>query len=407
MIESATNGSREAAPEAIRLLDFCKGVAIALIVLVHTRHGWFGWQGVHIFIVVAGFTLTHATLHRPTPLPWRQWYLRRAEKILPSYWLTAATGFLVVVLVATLNANENNPFSLSAASWRLAVDVTLLRNVSYKTMLANPNAALWFVPLIASFYLVFPSFYSLISKRTSVSSWLKILLIAATIELAYRAVAIYWLDGMPVAYGHGSFRSLGRVGQPLDKVPENFVFQLWAPFGFAPSRIAEFVLGMVGAFALQRDKTRFEHALFSRWSVLGGLALWLCGNGFLYAGRWGWVFADFMIAAGLILWVVNGARFAQRRMPKLFRRVSRLGVWSYYIFLTHLVVGYAHANLYTMWMNSMPLVVLMLVVTIGLMVVASWLLLCLDRSSIPRRIFRPHVDQFAAEIDSRRRGNAE
>ncbi len=388
MIESPTNKSRGVPPETMGLLDFCKGVAIVWIVLVHALHGWFGWQGVHIFIVLGGFTLTYATLHRAEPLTWRQWFLRRAERILPSYWLVAVAGFLVVVLVATLNANEKNPFSLSVAAWKLFTDLTLLRNFSYKTMLADPNSALWFVPLIVSFYLVFPLLYSLISKQRGVNGWLKILLIAAAIEFLYRAVAINWLDGMPVAYGHGFFKLLGRPVKALDELSATFAFQLWAPFGFSPSRLGEFALGMVGAFALLKDKAKFEQSLFSRWSVLGGILLWLCGSALLYAGRWAWVFADFVIAAGLVLWVVNAARLVQRVMPKLFRAVSRLGVWSYYIFLTHLLVGYAHANLYTLWMGSMTLVVLMLVLTLGAMVAASWLLLRLDRSALPKLVFR-------------------
>jgi len=387
-METATDRQREIPPVVLGLLDFCKGVAIVWIVLVHALRGWFGWQGVHIFIVLGGFTLTYASLHRAEPLAWRQWYLRRAERILPSYWLIAVSGFLVVVLVATLNANEKNPFSLSVAAWKLFTDLTLLRNFSYKTMLADPNSALWFVPLIVSFYLLFPWLYSLISKQRGVKGWIKILLVAAVIEFVYRAVAIYWLDGMPVAYGHGFFKLLGRPANALNEIPETFAFQLWAPFGFAPSRLGEFALGMIGAFALLRDGAKFEHALFSRWSVPGGLALWLCGNAFLYAGRWAWVFADFVIAAGLVLWVVNVARLVQRAMPKLFRGMSRLGVWSYYIFLTHLLVGYAHANLYTLWMSSITMVVLMLVLTLALMVAASWLLLRLDRSSLPKLIFR-------------------
>ncbi|MBA2706861.1 MAG: acyltransferase [Gemmatimonadaceae bacterium] len=393
MIESATNKSGPAPPQTMALLDFCKGIAIVWIVLVHALHRWFGWQGVHIFIVLAGFTLTYATLNRAEPLAWRQWYLRRAERILPSYWLVAIAGFLVVVLVGTLNPNENNPVSLSLQSWKLLADLTLLRNFSYKAMLADPNSALWFVPLIVSFYLLFPFLYSLISKRDRASGWVKILLIVAGIEFAYRAAAIYWLDGMPVGYGHGFLRFLARPPEPLNRIPETFAFQLWAPFGLAPSRLGEFAIGMVGAFALLRHRSRFENALLSHWSTLAGLALWLLGSALLYTGRWGWVFADFMIAAGLVLWVVNAARFAQRLMPGLFRQMSRLGVWSYHIFLTHLLVGYAHANLYTLWMGSMPLVVLMLVLTVAMIVAAPWVLLRFDRSSFPNRIFRRRVEE--------------
>jgi hypothetical protein len=76
-------------------------------------------------------------------------------------------------------------------------------------------------------------------------------------------------------------------------------------------------------------------------------------------------------------------------------------------FNSSFVVGYAHANLYTLWMKSMLLVVLMFVAMIGSIVAACWLLLRLDRSSIPRRIFQPHADYLAAEVNSRKRGSSE
>ncbi len=388
MIEAASKIEPLIEPPVLTLLDFCKGVAIAGIVLVHALHGGFGWQGVHVFIALGGFTLAYANLQRSEPLTWKQWFLRRAERILPAYWLVAAAGFLVVVGVAMLTANEKRPFDFLFAVRKLLVDLTLLRNFSYKTMLADPNSALWFVPLIVSFYLIFPWLYSALSKRQSVKAWAKVLLVAAMVEVAYRAVAIYWLDGMPVAYGHGFLKFMGRPAKALDEIPAAFPFQLWAPFGFAPSRVGEFVLGMVGAFALRKNSAKFERLLLSRWSALGGVALWLCGNALLYVGRWAWIFADILIAAGLIVWLVNLAKLVQSFIPKLFRGVSRLGVWSYYIFLTHLLFGYAHANLYTLWAGSVPLVVLMLALTLVAIIAASWLLLCFDRSSLPKLIFR-------------------
>ena len=81
------------ATDTVGLLDFCKGVAIVWIVLVHILHGWFGWQGVHVFIILGGFTLAHASLNREQQLTWKQWFLKRALRILPAYWLVATAGF--------------------------------------------------------------------------------------------------------------------------------------------------------------------------------------------------------------------------------------------------------------------------------------------------------------------------
>ena len=69
-------------PNILKLLDFCKGIAIASIVLFHYKDGWFGWQGVHIFIVLSGFGLTYSCLKKPEITYLNQWYLKRFEKIM-------------------------------------------------------------------------------------------------------------------------------------------------------------------------------------------------------------------------------------------------------------------------------------------------------------------------------------
>src|SRR5262245_42350673 len=370
----------------VGLFDVCKGIAIVWIMLVHALHGWFGWQGVHVFIVLAGFTLTYACLRRENQLKWPQWFQRRAARILPAYWLVATAGFLVVWAVAVLAPSERRPFDLTSAVLRALGDLTLLRNFSYKTILSDPNSSLWFVPMIGSLYLIFPLLYSSLANR-SINRWVKVLVIAAVVEVVYRASAIYWLDGMPVAYGHGFLKSFARPASALDQVGDAFPFQLWAPFGLAPSRVGEFAVGMVGALALQRHSTRFTQLVLSSRAAICGVALWLSGSLLLLTARWTWAFTDLIIASGLVLWLLNAASLVHRLLPRLFRAVSRLGVWSYYLFLTHLLFGYAFANLYTLWAGSTVLVVIMLLLTLAAMVGAIWLLLCLDRSALPKRVF--------------------
>ena len=68
----------------LSLLDFCKGLAIAWVFLFHYEPGWFGWQGVHVFIVLSGFGLTYSCLKKSDNISWKQWYLSRFEKILPT-----------------------------------------------------------------------------------------------------------------------------------------------------------------------------------------------------------------------------------------------------------------------------------------------------------------------------------
>lgn len=384
----AEGAGRRGARGTVGLLDFCKGVAIAWVVLVHALHGWFGWQGVHVFVLLGGFTLTHACLNREGELTWGRWLRRRAGRILPAYWAVATAGFVVVCGVAALAPSARRPFDLSVAAGRWLADLTLLRNFSYRTMLADPNSALWFVPLVATLYLAFPWLYTSMARRPGVRGWLKVLSAAVAVEVVYRAAAVYWLDGMPVGYGHGFVKFFGRPEKALNDLHEAFHFQLWAPFGLAPSRVGEFALGMVGAFALRENPARFERLLSGWRGALCGVLAWLCGNFLLLSGRWAWAFADLFIAAGLVLWLVGLAALVRRTLPSVFGKVSSLGVWSYYVFLTHLLFGYAYANLYTLWAGSVVLAVSMLVLMLAAGVGSCRLLRRLDRSELPKRLFR-------------------
>ena len=78
-------------PPIRRLVEAMKGMTIVLIVGVHLHRGWFGWEGVHVFITLSGFTLALAYCAGESAT-WTRWYRRRAVRILPAYWLTAVGG---------------------------------------------------------------------------------------------------------------------------------------------------------------------------------------------------------------------------------------------------------------------------------------------------------------------------
>jgi peptidoglycan/LPS O-acetylase OafA/YrhL len=317
----------------LELLDFCKGFAIVLVVLAHFKGGWFGWQGVHIFIVLSGFGLTYASLRRDNRIVWSEWYLKRLKKILPSYWLICFMGYLVMVGIYLFDGYSLLG-AISSAKRLLFLELTLLKNFYYQTVVTPPNVSLWFVPFIVSFYLVFPWLYRLITQQKTVGKFLLVSLCIIASEFIYRACAICWLDGSPI--GYRSFENLFPVlGVPFDKLSDNAFFQLEAVFSFFPARIGEFALGMVSAIALTHNNRAFHKILFNIRSGTLGFLIWLIGNALLYLGFWGWVFADFAIALGLTLWFVNLASFCQKKLPLVFHKFTQLGVWSYYIFLAH------------------------------------------------------------------------
>lgn len=83
MEAAATIRHETAATATVGVLDFCKGIAIVWIMLVHVLHGRFGWRRVHVFITLGEFTLTDASLNREQQLTWKQWFLKLAQRIHP------------------------------------------------------------------------------------------------------------------------------------------------------------------------------------------------------------------------------------------------------------------------------------------------------------------------------------
>lgn len=74
--------------------------------------------------------------------------------------------------------------------------------------------------------------------------------------------------------------------------------------------------------------------------------------------------------------------------------MSKLGVWSYYLFLTHLLVGYTAARLYKLWSHSIATALLMVLIALASIVAACLLLRRFDGSKWPKIIVGRSVGAF-------------
>jgi peptidoglycan/LPS O-acetylase OafA/YrhL len=315
-------------------LDFCKGIGISLIVLYHLFHqgenifNSIGWEGVHIFIVLSGFGLTYSCLRKNiTSVNSKKWFIERFKRILPAYWITCLLGFLFILLVK-LNKlpSSNKIYSPDLHSYlnTLFLDLFTLQNFNFKTIFYLPNDHLWFIPFIVSFYLVFPFLYYIFKTKNIVYFMVSLILI----EIVYRAISIYFLDGIPI--GH-------KGGLGLNNLPDFFIFQKSALFGFFPSRLGEFSLGMLGAHLFVNYPLQFDKLMFRLKPSVMGVIFFLLGN-ILRLKLWGWIFSDFFIALGLILICLNLASFLEEKFNLIFKQIVHLGILSYYIYLIHMIV---------------------------------------------------------------------
>jgi peptidoglycan/LPS O-acetylase OafA/YrhL len=187
-------------------------------------------------------------------------------------------------------------------------------------------------------YLLFPFLYGWLKDKLNWRGCLSLLAITVGIEFAYRAIALYWFDGLPISYDDQRFLAIfPNSVEPLDHHVDWFFgfFQRRAPFGFIFSRLGEFVLGMLLAVALINDRSKANQRLLNLPMGVTGAVIWLVGQALMYVGLWGWIFSDFFITLGLILWTLNLAGFLQKISPTVFRTMTFLGMWSYYIYLVH------------------------------------------------------------------------
>jgi peptidoglycan/LPS O-acetylase OafA/YrhL len=383
--------------DILSLTNFCKGLAILWIFLIHYQGGWFGWQGVHIFIVLGGLGLTYSCLNRAELVKWRKWFLKRSRRILPTYWLAIILS-LPIVIIIQIAAGASPWATFVKPILRTGLDLFLLTNV-FEVFRGGPTGAFWYIPFIFGAYLLFPFLYGWIKDKPTWKRCLSLLAIAVGVEFLYRAIAIYWLDGLPISYDNQRFLWVFPNSlEPLDQHADWLYgfFQRRAPFGFIFSRIGEFVLGMLMAVALVHNRQQTNRRLLNLWMGIAGVIIWLIGQVLLYVGLWSWIFSDFFIALGLTLWVLNFAYFLQRINPNIFRVITFLGIWSYYIYLVHQPFTRGTKEIVNLFINLESIIqteflanILYLLVAAICTAIASFLLVRFDTSPLADRMFAP------------------
>jgi peptidoglycan/LPS O-acetylase OafA/YrhL len=279
-------------------LDLLRALAIAWVMLFHSfvvgglgdNFAWlsrFGWMGVDLFFVLSGFLIGSQVLKpmaRGEPLDFGDFYLRRAFRILPAF-------FVVLALYLAVPAFREEP---GMQPWWQFATFTVNFLIDYEHNKAFSHA--WSLCVEEHFYLLFPLLAWWLTRRPSATKFICVCVAVVLAGIAIRTCI--WLFDMAPA------QAAGAAGRSFN---QRFIEDMYYPtWNRLDGLLAGVVLASLKAFRRplwDRLQARANAALIAGLAVLG-LAIWLFQDRMgLLGNSIGWP----VLSAGLALLVFAGA----------------------------------------------------------------------------------------------------
>jgi peptidoglycan/LPS O-acetylase OafA/YrhL len=267
-----------------------------------------GFQGVPLFMMISGISLTIAAYRAGERVDWPRFFVQRFRKLMLPYWAGVALTYAVIVGIAWRQSSIGDisfndaftggvtisRYSIVNVDWGVAfASFALIPRLTEEQWFFAPQLALWFVGLIAQYYLLFPLLF-IVMKRIGVVPF-----VIATFGMTVGAN--WWI--------------VDRYGAP------EFEFALVT--GWAPFRLFEFTAGMAIGWLLAAPSRERERALAvvrhpATIVMLLSIGLAAHTTGDLLIGRWT---ARYWQSLALPLSTLGLAMLA---LPLLVRRPGRI-----------------------------------------------------------------------------------
>ena len=178
-------------------LDGLRAVAVLGVLFYHAGWEWMpgGFLGVDVFFVLSGFLITSIILEeydRTGRINFKQFYLRRARRLLPALFLMLAVVGLLALIVyrdaARAFASDAVSALLYATNWWY-----IIADQSYFEYIGRPALLkhLWSLAVEEQFYLIWPAIAFLLMRRGGRRTvrWVAILLaVLSTAWMTYLAI---------------------------------------------------------------------------------------------------------------------------------------------------------------------------------------------------------------------------
>jgi peptidoglycan/LPS O-acetylase OafA/YrhL len=285
-----------------------------------------GYLGVDLFFLITGFLLTlpwlrHADAGLPAPAA-REFYIRRAHRILPAYYVQLVFLFLVCV-----------PLLRGLAYWKSDLAYYLVNFGAHVTMLhyttpvtsasLSLNGALWTLALEAQYYLLLP----LLAPWIVRAPWRSALAMLAV------AVAWHWLARHDLAALVGLEMAIGAPWS----LPEATIRHLIETQ--LPAYLGHFAAGILAGRAWLRWRDRAPGAAASAgWlaaAVAGLFVLYrMHAPGGVWLGDFNWVLIPLSMGTVMLALVSSGIAIARPLLANA--PLAFVGRISYSVYLYHL-----------------------------------------------------------------------
>ncbi|MFO3704983.1 acyltransferase family protein [Xanthomonas codiaei] len=307
-------------------LDLLRGIAIVWVMLFHSfvvgglgpDWAWlsrYGWMGVDLFFVLSGFLIGNQVLTplaRGQRLDVRDFYLRRALRILPAF------AVVLIVYMAWPGFRE----APGLAPWWMFASFTLNLFVDYGQQAAFSHA--WSLCVEEHFYLVFPLLATLLLRRPSAARFIALCMAVVVAGIALRSSV--WL--------HNTALDQIGAGQQRNWFVEDIYYPTWNRLDGLLAGVALAVLKVFRPQTWQRLQQRGGTWLLAGIATLA-LAMWLFRERTgLIGNAVGWP----VLSVGLALLVLAGSATDSLSGRLHVPGAAWLATVSYSLYLTHKAV---------------------------------------------------------------------
>lgn len=180
--------------------DIAGLVPIDFIQAILTRLCTFGWMGVDIFFCLSSFLITSLLLREQNmagTISLRRFYIRRALRIWPLYFLVLALVFLVFPIIGFMGPVIGNADYYALVRNHLFPFMVFLGNFSYAFFAPTLTAALaplWSISVEEQFYIVWPLLLSFLPRIKLRTFWC---LLGGILALSIGIRAYIVVNGIP------------------------------------------------------------------------------------------------------------------------------------------------------------------------------------------------------------------